>query len=195
MCEREHTRTHVWRCAALMLGDRPKSSRGCLLKTAERGEQLSMAVGHSLTLQSAVDSPPPQDDNSKASLILCVWHTSLILGQIRFQPLSSSPFRFPLFLFFCLFYTHVIHSHELLGFGGCRTGDVDSEKNVHSLFRMIDIRKERKLSDILCVHLCSSPQQKNKQEKKTWSVSPTSLIFFLSFSFFFLHALQTNTML
>lgn len=108
MCEREHTRTHVWRCAALMLGDRPKSSRGCLLKTAERGEQLSMAVGHSLTLQSAVDSPPPQDDNSKASLILCVWHTSLILGQIRFQPLSSSPFRFPLFWFFWVFF--VLHT-------------------------------------------------------------------------------------
>lgn len=70
-------------------------------------------------------------------------------------------------LLFFLFYTHVIHSHELLGFGGCRTGDVDSEKNVHSLFRMIDIKKERKLTDILCVLLCSSPQQKNKQEKKT----------------------------
>lgn len=162
MCEREHTRTHVWRCAALMLGDRPKSSRGCLLKTAERGEQLSMAVDHSLTLQSAVD-PPPQDDNSKASLILCVWHTSLILGQIRFQPLSSSPFRFPLFLFF-LFYIHVIHSQELLGFGGCRTGDVDSEKNVHSLFRMIDIKKERKLTDILCVLLCSSKKQTRKKK-------------------------------
>lgn len=108
-------------------------------------------------------SPPPQDDNSKASLILCVWHTSLILGQIRFQPLSSSPFRFPLFLFF-LFYIHVIHSQELLGFGGCRTGDVDSEKNVHSLFRMIDIKKERKLTDILCVLLCSSKKQTRKKK-------------------------------
>lgn len=54
--------------------------------------------------------PPPQDDNSKASLILCVWHTSLILGQIRFQPLSSSPFRFPLFLFFFCF-THMLSIH------------------------------------------------------------------------------------
>lgn len=99
------------------------------------------------------------------------------------------------FVFFFLFYTHVIHSHELLGFGGCRTGDVDSEKNVHSLFRMIDIRKERKLTDILCVHLCSSPQQK-KQTRKKNLISLSYLLNFLSFFlFFFLHALQTNTML
>lgn len=93
---------------------------------------------------------------------MCVTHKS----HIRTDQISTSfiiTFQISSFLFF-LFYIHVIHSQELLGFGGCRTGDVDSEKNVHSLFRMIDIKKERKLTDILCVLLCSSKKQTRKKK-------------------------------
>lgn len=106
MCEREHTRTHVWRCAALMLGDRPKSSRGCLLKTAERGEQLSMAVGHSLTLQSAVDSPHPRMTIVKPVLsYACVTHKS----HIRTDQISTSfIITFQISSFFVFFF--VLHT-------------------------------------------------------------------------------------
>lgn len=162
MCEREHTRTHAWRCAALMLGDRPKSSRGCLLKTAERGEQLSMAVDHSLTLQSAVD--PPQDDNSKASPILCVWHTRLILGQIRFQPLSSSPFRFPLFLFFCFFcFTHMLSIH---------TSFWDLVVAGQEMLTVRKCARKRESSLTFCVFFCVlHHNKKTNKKKKSWSVS------------------------
>lgn len=52
VCEQAHGRLKM--CSSCVGRQGPQSSGGCLLKTAEREEQLSMAADH-FTLQSAVD--------------------------------------------------------------------------------------------------------------------------------------------
>lgn len=110
VCEQAHTRLKMW--TSCVGRQRPQSLGGCLLKTAERGEQLSMAADH-FAPQSAVDPPA---DNSTAALSPAAIGTRRMWQRIKTDEVSAS--FIITFLIFVHFPWNGIRPQMDLRFGG-----------------------------------------------------------------------------